>query len=223
MALNSTKSKKFSRNNMQYHRPSETADEINSPMTILYTSIDELTYSIQDSWIIQWCNSIQHSSSSKVHFGWIILKFLHSYGSHAKFKHKGSSVLFSHSVMSNSLWPHGLQYSRPPSPSPTPRVYSNTYPLCQWCIQWCRHWWDSDLILCRPLLLSPSIFPRIRVFSNESVLHIRWPKYWSFSFSISPSNLALGSASPRRSSSIIHDPALTLGYPGAFEKGGVPT
>ena len=43
-------------------------------------------------------------------------------------------------------------------------------------------------ILCRPLLLLPSIFPSIRVFSNESALHIRWPKYWSFSFSISPSN-----------------------------------
>ena len=46
----------------------------------------------------------------------------------------------------------------------------------------------NHLFLCRPLLLLPSIFPRIRVFSNESVLHIRWPKYWSFSFSISPSN-----------------------------------
>ena len=47
---------------------------------------------------------------------------------------------------------------------------------------------SNHVILCRPLLLSPSIFPSIRVFSNESVLHIRWPKYWSFSFSISPSN-----------------------------------
>ena len=47
---------------------------------------------------------------------------------------------------------------------------------------------SNHLILCRPLLLLPSIFPSIRVFSNESVLHIRWPKYWSFSFSISPSN-----------------------------------
>ena len=47
---------------------------------------------------------------------------------------------------------------------------------------------SSHLILCRPLLLPPSIFPSIRVFSNESVLHIRWPRYWSFSFSISPSN-----------------------------------
>ena len=47
---------------------------------------------------------------------------------------------------------------------------------------------SSHLILCRPLLLLPSIFPSIRVFSNESVLYIRWPKYWSFSFNISPCN-----------------------------------
>ena len=47
---------------------------------------------------------------------------------------------------------------------------------------------SNHLILCRPLLLLPSIFPSIRVFANESVIHIRWPKYWSFSFSISPSN-----------------------------------
>ena len=51
---------------------------------------------------------------------------------------------------------------------------------------------SNHLILCRPLLLSPSIFPSIRVFSNESALHIRWPKDWSFSFSISPSNEYLG-------------------------------
>ena len=47
---------------------------------------------------------------------------------------------------------------------------------------------SNHLILCCPLLLLPSIYPRIRVFSNESVFHIRWPKYWSFSFNISPSN-----------------------------------
>ena len=51
---------------------------------------------------------------------------------------------------------------------------------------------SNHLILCQPLLLPPSIFPSIRVFSNESVLCIRWPKYWSFSFSISPSNEYLG-------------------------------
>ena len=56
---------------------------------------------------------------------------------------------------------------------------------------------SNHLILCRPLLLLPSIFPSIRVFSNESVLHIRWPKYWSFSFSISPSNDCSGKISFR--------------------------
>ena len=47
---------------------------------------------------------------------------------------------------------------------------------------------SNHLILCRPVLLLPSVFPSIRVFSNELALHIRWPKYWSFSYSISPSN-----------------------------------
>ena len=56
---------------------------------------------------------------------------------------------------------------------------------------------SNNLILCRPLLLLPSVFPSIRVFSSESVLHIRWPKYWSFSFSISPSNEYLGLISSR--------------------------
>ena len=56
---------------------------------------------------------------------------------------------------------------------------------------------SNHLILCHPLLLPPSIFPSIRVFSNESVLHIRWPKYWSFSFDVSPSNEYLGQISFR--------------------------
>ena len=56
---------------------------------------------------------------------------------------------------------------------------------------------SNHLILCHPLLLLPSIFPSIRVFSNEPVLHIRWPKYWSFSFNISPSNEYSGLASFR--------------------------
>ena len=56
---------------------------------------------------------------------------------------------------------------------------------------------SNHLTLCRPLLLLPSIFPSIRVFSNKSGLHIRWPKYWSFSFSISPSNKYLGLISLR--------------------------
>ena len=89
------------------------------------------------------------------------------------------SFQFSCSVVSDYLQPHGLQHTRPPCPSPTPRVYSKSCPLSQWC--------HNHLILCQPLLLLPSIFPSIRVFSNESVLWIRWPKYWSFSFSMSPS------------------------------------
>ena len=83
--------------------------------------------------------------------------------------------------MSDSLW-HGLQHARPPCPSPIPRVYSNSCPLSQWCHP------TNDLILCHPLLLPTSIFSSIGVFSYESVLHIRWPKYWSFSFNISASN-----------------------------------
>ena len=85
-----------------------------------------------------------------------------------------SSVQFSHSVMSDSLQLHGLQHT---CPSPTPRACSNSCPLSWWC--------HPNISSC-PLL--PSIFTSIRAFSNESVLCIRWPKYWSFSFNISPSN-----------------------------------
>ena len=86
-----------------------------------------------------------------------------------------SSVQFSRSVVSDSLRPHELQHARPPCPSPTPRVHSNSHP-------------SSHLILCHPLLLLPPIPPSIRAFSSELTLHIRWPKYWSSSLGISPSN-----------------------------------
>ena len=86
---------------------------------------------------------------------------------------------FSHSVMSDSLRPHRLHYARPPCPTSAPRAYSNSCPLS---------WWCHPTISSSVILLPPSIIPSIRVFSNESVLRIRWPKYWSFSFSISPSN-----------------------------------
>ena len=82
--------------------------------------------------------------------------------------------------MSNSLQLHELQHARPPCPSPSPGVHPNSCPDSVMP--------SSHLILCPPFLLLPSIFPSTRVFSNESVLCIRWPKYWSFSFSISPSN-----------------------------------
>ena len=83
-----------------------------------------------------------------------------------------------HSVVSDSLRPHGLQHARIPCPSPTPRASSNSYPSSQWC-----HPTISSSVVPFSFLLRS--FP---VFSNESVLHIRWPKNWSFSFSISPSN-----------------------------------
>ena len=90
------------------------------------------------------------------------------------------SVQFSCSVMYDSLWPHRLQHSSLPCPSPTSRACSNSCPLSQWC---------HPTILSTVIPSPPaSIFPRIRVFSNELVPRIRWPKYWSFSFSISPSN-----------------------------------
>ena len=72
-----------------------------------------------------------------------------------------SSVQFSHSVVSDSLRPHGLQHTRPPCPSPTPGVYSNSCPLSQLL--------SNHLILCRPLLLLSSIFPSIRVFPVSQV------------------------------------------------------
>ena len=93
-----------------------------------------------------------------------------------------SSVQFRCLVMSDYLWPHGLEHARIPCPSPTSGVCSNSCPLNRWCHP------TKHLILCRHLFLPPSIFPSIRVFSDESVLRIGWPKYWSFSFSISPSN-----------------------------------
>ena len=82
------------------------------------------------------------------------------------------------SVVSDSLWPHRLQHTRLPCLSPSPKVCLNSCPLSQW--------WH--LILCCLLLLLSSVFPSIRVFSSELVLHIRLSKYWSFSFNISPSS-----------------------------------
>ena len=81
--------------------------------------------------------------------------------------------------MSDSLQLHGLQHARLPCPSPPEFAQTNVTESVMP---------SNHLILCHPLLLLPSILPSIRVFSNESVLHIRWPKYWSFDFSISPSN-----------------------------------
>ena len=92
-----------------------------------------------------------------------------------------SSVQFSHSVVADSLWPYEPQHTRPPCPSPTPRVYPNLYPLSQWCYPTI----SSSIVHFSSHLQS---FPASGSFSNESALRIRWPKYWGFSFNISPSS-----------------------------------
>ena len=92
-------------------------------------------------------------------------------------------LLFNCSAVSDSLWPHGLQHARLPCPSLSPRVCSDSCPSLLFQVIP-----STYLILCCPLLLLPSIFPSIGIFSNELALLIRWSKYWSFNFSISPSN-----------------------------------
>ena len=90
------------------------------------------------------------------------------------------SAQFSHSVVSDSLWPHESQHTRPPCPSPTPRVYSNSYPSSQWC-----HPAISSSVIpfssCPQSLPASGSFPMCQLFSSGA-------KYWSFSFSISPSS-----------------------------------
>ena len=145
-------------------------------------------------------------------------------------KFQFSSVQFSRSVVSDSLWPLEQQHARPSCPSPTPGVHPNPCPLSWRChhnfssVQFSSvtpscptlcdpmncstpgfpvlhclpefaqiyvHWAmmpSNHLILSCPLLFLPSIFPSIRVFSNESALLIRWPNYRHFNFNISPSN-----------------------------------
>ena len=90
-----------------------------------------------------------------------------------------SSVQFSCSVVSDSLQPHGLQHTRLPSPSPTPGACSNSCPLSWWC-----HPTISSSVI--PFSSCLQSFPASGSF--QWVLHMRWPKYWSFSFSIRPSN-----------------------------------
>ena len=82
--------------------------------------------------------------------------------------------------MSDCLRPHGLQHIGVPRTSLSPGVCSDSYSLSRWC--------HPNVIFCHPLLLLPSIFPSIRVFSSESAFHSRWPKYWRLSFNISASS-----------------------------------
>ena len=105
-------------------------------------------------------------------------KTLYNQGTHAQ---SVSSVPQSCPTFCN---PMNCSIARPPCPSPTSGAYSNMSTESAMP--------SNHPILCRTLLLLPSIFPSIRVFCNESTLHMRWPKCWSFSFSISPSNECSG-------------------------------
>ena len=99
------------------------------------------------------------------------------------------SVQFSHSVVSDSLWPHELQHARPPCPSSTPRAFPNSCPLSQWC-----HPTISSSVV--PFSSWLKSFPTSGSFQMRA-LYIRWLKYWSFSFNISPSSEHPGPTSPR--------------------------
>ena len=88
---------------------------------------------------------------------------------------------FSRSVVSDSLWPHEPQHARPSCPSPTPRVYPNSCPLSRWC-----HPRISSSVI--PFSSCPESFPASESFPMSQLFTIRWPKYWSFSSTISPSS-----------------------------------
>ena len=117
------------------------------------------------------CKRIRHDLATKQHEQWYV---------RVRTCVCVYSVQFSHSVVSNSVtpWTAALQTSLPITNSQTLLKHMSIESVMP----------HNHLILCVPLLLLPSIFPNIRVFSNESVLHIGWPKYWSFSFTISLSS-----------------------------------
>ena len=110
-----------------------------------------------------------------------------------------SSVQFSRSVVSDSLWPHGPHHARPRCPSPTPRVYWNSCPLSQWC-----HPTISSSVVpfssCLQSFPASGSFQMSQLFTKEQ----KWPKYWSFSFNISPSNEHLGLISFRMEFSLLN-------------------
>ena len=106
---------------------------------------------------------------------------MHLWQCWAPAKHSVNVQFSSVTVRSDSLQPHGLQHARPPCPSPTPGIYSNSCPLSRWC----RLTISSSIVPFSSWLQS---FPASGSFQMSPVLCIRWPKYWSFSFSISPSN-----------------------------------
>ena len=120
-------------------------------------------------------NSVVECRIVRGHIKWDVYWYSHLWTIHSM-QEGWASVQFGCSVVSDSLRPHELQHARLHSWSVL-KLMSIKSVMPSHC-----------LILCCPLLLPPSLFPSIRVFSSESVLCIRWPKYWSFSFSLSPSS-----------------------------------
>ena len=120
--------------------------------------------------------STKHPEIELLHY--MVVLFLIFWGTSIMFFIVATPILllFSCSVVSDSLWSHGLQHVRFPCPLPSPELAQTHVHQVSDAIQ--------PLVLCQPLLLLPSILPSIRVFPNKSALHIRWPKHWSFSFSI---------------------------------------
>ena len=123
-------------------------------------SIEIIVWFLSFSLLSHWCitNGVSH---------WLICIW------------KNPSAQFSHSVVSNSLQPHESLHARPPCPSPTPGVHSNSHPLSQWC-----HPAISSSVV--HFSSCPQSLPA-SIFSNKSTLRMRWQMYWSFSFSIIPS------------------------------------
>ena len=118
------------------------------------------------------------------------LRFLEIRCDFSMFRIWAKMVLLSCWVTSDSFWPHGLQHASLLCPSPTPGVYSNSCPLSWWC-----HPTISSSVV--PLSSCPQSFPASGSFPMSRLFTITWPKYWSFSFSISPSNSYSGPISFR--------------------------
>ena len=114
---------------------------------------------------------------------WILTSFYQNrcFSGYSPFRFQIYLLMFSHSLVSDSLWPHGLQHARLPCPSPSPGACSNSCPLSRWCHP---SIWFSVV----PFSSHLQSFPASGSFLMSSALRIRWPMYWSFSFSISPPN-----------------------------------
>ena len=145
--------------------------------------------SLSRVFLIPWTAACQASQDRTLHRQQSLGKKAHVFPFHIMESFILSPLLlFSHSFVSSR--PRGLQHTRLPYPPPTPGAYSNSCPLSQQC----HRTISSSVISFSSCLQS---FPSIKLFSSESLLHIRWPKYWNFSFSISPSNEYSGLISPR--------------------------